>query len=95
MKDYNMQSCQWMVCDCFRQPTQDHNVGYVKNIYLQPFVVGWISMQGFNMSDFFSGLVSVSFDLSNKSGLGKSWQIVDLMFTFEDFWFLDGVCIKR
>ena len=20
MKDYNIQSCQWMVCDCFRQP---------------------------------------------------------------------------
>ena len=45
-KDYNIQSCQWMVCDRFRQPTQDHNVGYVKNIYLQPPVVGWISMWG-------------------------------------------------
>ena len=22
-----------MACDRFRQPTQDHNVGYVKNIY--------------------------------------------------------------
>ena len=24
MKDYNIQSCQWMACDRFRQPTQDH-----------------------------------------------------------------------
>ena len=29
-----------MACDHFRQLTQDHNVGYVKNIYLQPLVVG-------------------------------------------------------
>ena len=28
-------------CDYFRQPTQDpQNVGYVKDIYLQPLVVG-------------------------------------------------------
>ena len=34
MKDYNVQSCQWMAYDRFRQPTQDHHdVGYVKNIY--------------------------------------------------------------
>ena len=40
----------------------------------------------FNMSQFFwGGSVSVSFGLSNKSGFGKSWQIVDFMFTFEDF----------
>ena len=45
MKDYNVQSCQSMAYDRFCQPTQDHhNVGYVKNIYLQPLVVGWISM---------------------------------------------------
>ena len=44
MRDY-VQSCQWMAYDRFRQSTQDHhNVGYVKNIYLQPLVVGWISM---------------------------------------------------
>ena len=44
----------------------------------------------FNMSDLFwgeegGGSVSVSFGLSNKSGLGKPWQIVDFMFTFEEF----------
>ena len=44
MKDYNIQSCQWSGCDRFRQPTQDHNVGYDKNTYLQPLVVEWISM---------------------------------------------------
>ena len=34
MKDYNVQSCQWMAYDRIRRPTQDHhNVGYVKNIY--------------------------------------------------------------
>ena len=32
---------------------------------------------------------------SNKSGLGKSWQIVDFMFTFEVFSFLNGLSIKR
>ena len=89
MKDYNNQSCQWMTCDRFRQPTQDHNVGYVKNIYLQPLVAGWISMQGCGKVQyerpFFLGLVSVSCGLSNKSGLGKSWQIMDFMSTFEDF----------
>ena len=31
----------------------------------------------------------------DKSGPGKSWQRVDFMFTFEDFWFLDGLSIKR
>ena len=41
MKEYNIQSCQWMACNSFFQPKKDqHNVGYVKNIYLQPFVVG-------------------------------------------------------
>ena len=44
MKDYNIQSCQWMACDPFCQPSQDHNMGYIKNIYLQPLVGGWISM---------------------------------------------------
>ena len=78
---------------------QDHNLGYVKNIYLQPLVVGWISMQGCGKvryeRPFFMGSVSVSFGLSNKSGLGKSWQIVDFMFTLEEFWFLVGLSIKR
>ena len=46
MKDCDIQFCQWMACDRFRQSTQDHNVGYVKNIYLQPLVVGWISIKG-------------------------------------------------
>ena len=27
MKDYDIQSCQWMACDRFRQPTQDHQCG--------------------------------------------------------------------
>ena len=76
MKDYNIQSCQWMACDRFRQPTQDHNVGYVKNVYLQHLVVDWISMLGCSKvqyeGPFFVGSVSVSFGLSNKSGLGKS-----------------------
>ena len=44
MKDYNIQSCQWMACDRFHQPIQDHNVGYVKNIDLQPLAVDWIPM---------------------------------------------------
>ena len=31
----------------------------------------------------------------NHSTEGTSWQIVDFMFTFEDFWFLEGLSIKR
>ena len=27
MKDYNIQSCQWMPFDRFRQPKQDHQCG--------------------------------------------------------------------
>ena len=27
MKDYNIQSCQWMARDIFHQPTQDHQCG--------------------------------------------------------------------
>ena len=46
----------------------------------------------FSISDLFSG---VSLGLSNKSTLWKSWQIVDFMFTFEDFCFLNGLSIKR
>ena len=54
--------------------------------------------------NFAFSLIVQSFGPSNKSGLGKSWQIVDFMFTFEDFSFLDehslyiykkGVSIKR
>ena len=46
MKDYNIQYCQWMACQwmTFASPHKITNVGYVKNIYLQPFLVGWISM---------------------------------------------------
>ena len=46
IKDYNIQSCQWMACQwmTFARPHKITNVGYVKNIYLQPFLVGWISM---------------------------------------------------
>ena len=40
-------------------------------------------------------LIFPSFGPSNKSGLGKSWQIVDFMFTFEDFGFLDGLSTKQ
>ena len=98
MKDYNIQSCQWMACNHFCQPTQNHIVDYVKNIYLQPLVVGWISLYGCGKVQyerpFFLGSGLVSFDLSNKSWLGNSWQIVDFMFTFEDFWILDGLSIK-
>ena len=48
-----------MACDRFRQPTQDHNVGYVKNTYLQPLVVGEYQCKGavkFNMSVQVSGV---------------------------------------
>ena len=48
-----------------------------------------------NEKNFAFSLIFPSFGPSNKSGLGKSWQIVDFMFTFEDFWFLDGLSIKR
>ena len=44
MKDYNIQSCQSMACDHFRQPHNLSNVGSVKNNYLQPLLIGWISM---------------------------------------------------
>ena len=44
MKDYNIQSCQSMACDYFRQPHNLSNVGSVKKNYLQPLVIGWISM---------------------------------------------------
>ena len=41
----------------------------------------------FNLSDlFFWGHFQRSW---------TSWQIVDFMFTFEDFWFLEGLSIKR
>ena len=40
MKDYNIQSCQWMVYHRFHQSHKLTNVGYVKNIYLQPLVFG-------------------------------------------------------
>ena len=49
----------------------------------------------YNEKDFAFSLIFLSFGPSKKSGLGKSWQIVDFMFTFEDFWFLDGLSIKR
>ena len=79
--------------------SMDQIVDYVQTISLKPLVVGLISMQGCGKvqyeSPFFLGSVSVTFGLSNKSGLGKSWQIVDFMLTFEDFWFLDGLFIKR
>ena len=112
----------------FRQTTQDHhNVGYVKNIYLQLLWLAKYHCKGvvkFNLSDLFFwlnwllshwlkimctlwsvvkctnvvnpvwrlqneknftfSLIFWSFSLSSKSGLGKSWQIVDFMFTFEE-----------
>ena len=49
----------------------------------------------YNEKNFAFSLISRSFALSNKSGFGKSWQVVDFMFNFEDCWFLDGHYIKR
>ena len=35
MKDYIIQSCQWMACNRFRQPTQDHYCGlYLFTLYM-------------------------------------------------------------
>ena len=48
-----------------------------------------------NEKNFSFSLIFPSFGPSNKSGLETSWQIVDFMFTFEVFWFLDGFSIKR
>ena len=125
-KDYNIQSCQWMVCDRFCHPTQDHqcglftNVNYqfstnVKNISLQLpahfqqkwLLIHWLSIISWlvvkctnvvnlvwrlqNEKNFAFALIFSSFGPSNKSGYGKSWQIVDFMFALEDFWFLDSL----
>ena len=48
-----------------------------------------------NEKYFAFSLIFPPFGPSNKSGLGKSRQIVDFMFTFKDFWFLDVLYIKR
>ena len=65
-----------MALDHFCQPTQDHNVGYLKNTYLQPLVVSCIPLQGCGKVQyerpFFVGSVSVSFSLSNKFRLKNS-----------------------
>ena len=73
MKDYNVQSCQWMAYDRFRQPTQDHHdVGYVKNIYLQSLVVGWLSMQGCGKVQFDGPFLGgVNFGDHENSWIGK------------------------
>ena len=39
-------------------------------------------------------LIFPSFGSAKKTGLGKSWQIVDFMFTFEGCWYLEGLSIK-
>ena len=49
----------------------------------------------YNERNFAFPLIFLSFGSSNKCRLGKSWQIVDFMFNFEDFWFLDRLSIKR
>ena len=49
----------------------------------------------YNEKNFAFSLISRSFGLSNNFGFGKSWQVVDFMFNFEDYWFLDGHYIKR
>ena len=55
----------------------------------------WLLFEDFRMKKIAFSLIFLSFGPSNKSGLGKSWQIVDFMFTFEDFWFFNGLSIKR
>ena len=49
----------------------------------------------YNEKNFVLSLIFQSFGPFNKSRLGKSWQIVDFIFTFQDFWFLAGLSIKR
>ena len=56
MKDYNIQFCQWMTCDCFCQPTRDHNVDYVKKIFYNLLWLAEYQCKGmvkFKMSHFF------------------------------------------
>ena len=50
MEVYNIQSCQWMACDRFLRPTQDHNVDYVKNTH--SLLVNWISTEGCGKTKF-------------------------------------------
>ena len=77
---------EWRVI-AFASPHKITNAGYVKNIYLQPLVVD-PSFEDFKTKKNFAfSLIFPSFGPSSKSGLGKSWQIVDFIFTFEDFWF--------
>ena len=47
MKDYNIKSCQWMACDRFRQPTQDHRCALCKK-YLFPTSCGWLERGSFS-----------------------------------------------
>ena len=47
------------------------------------------------MKNFAFSLIFPFFGPAKKTGLGKSWQIVDFMFTFEGFWLLEGLSIKR
>ena len=95
MKDYNIQSFQWMSCDRFRQPTKDHQYELCQKYFLRRTLFGapnenFVLMYRTLFEDF-----RMKKTLHNKSGLGKSWQIVDFMFTFEEFWFLDGLSIKQ
>ena len=114
MKDYNVQSCQWMACDHFPHALFTlHSFSfflYTIHFFLCAFsakmarfslvtsnrtnVVNLV-WRLWNEKDFKFSLIFSFFGPFNKSGLGKSWQIVDFIFTFEDFWFLDGLSVKR
>ena len=50
MKDYNKFSPvnEWHAI-AFASPHKITNVGYVKNVYLKPLVVGWIKMATYSL----------------------------------------------
>ena len=55
MKDFNIQSCQWMSSIAFASPHKITNVSYVKNIY-NLFLLAEYQCKGlvkFNLSDLF------------------------------------------
>ena len=73
--------------------------------WLQIMCTSWLVVQRanivklvwrlYNERNFAFSLIFPSFGSANKCGLGNSWQIVDFMFNFEHFWFLDRLSIKR
>ena len=52
-------------------PHKITNVGYVKNIYLQPLAVGWISIEGCGKVQFERPFSGVSFGDHENGWIGK------------------------